>query len=137
METITTSTIQVLGFVKEEGIWYADLPNFLEQGLGTKANLMMVDGADSFLDILSQEGNAVTLKLSTQQFIGYHTLMKKSRGGLNLQLLDQLGHAPVEYGAYYKVLSLNGSPYDHELWLCPVTEFVFGNYPEEIYAAVV
>ena len=25
-------------FYKENGIWYIDLPEFLEQGLGTKAN---------------------------------------------------------------------------------------------------
>ena len=39
MQTLTASALQVLGFVKEDGIWYADLPQFLEQGLGTKANL--------------------------------------------------------------------------------------------------
>jgi len=49
----TTTVTQVLGFVKENKIWFADLPEFLEQGLGTKQNLMMVDGADTFLDKLS------------------------------------------------------------------------------------
>jgi len=137
METITKSTIQFLGFVKDEGIWYADLPNFLEQGLGTRANLMMVDGTDSFPDLLSQEGDAVTLKLSTQQFMCYHTHMKKTHRGLNHHLLNQIGHAPVEYGPYYKVISLYGNTHNHEIWLCPVTEFVFGNYPDKIYAAVV
>ena len=44
-------------FYKENGIWYIDLPEFIEQGLGTKANLMMVDGADTFLDFLSDNGN--------------------------------------------------------------------------------
>lgn len=38
MQTITASDVQVLGFVKGEGIWYADLPHFLEQGLGIKRN---------------------------------------------------------------------------------------------------
>lgn len=40
-------------FVNEVGLWYADLPEFLEQGLGTKNNLLMVDGSDTFLGLLS------------------------------------------------------------------------------------
>lgn len=137
MQTNTMTEVQVLGFVKEEGIWYADLPQFLEQGLGTKANLMMVDGADTFLDLLSGNNSNVTLKISPQPFEGQQTYMKKFRKGLNQQLLDLIGHAPVDYGAYYNVLELSGKPYAHQLWLCPVTEFVFGSYPKEIYAAVV
>ena len=37
-------------FYKENKIWYIDLPEFLEKGLGTKSNLMMVAGADTLLD---------------------------------------------------------------------------------------
>lgn len=137
MQTITASEVQVLGFSKEEGIWYADIPQFLEQGLGTKGNLMMVDGADTFLDLLSGNGDQVTLSFSPNSFKGYETHMKKFKKGLNRQLLDQIGHAPVDYGAYYRISSLHGKPYDHQLWLCPVAEYVFGNYPDEIFAAVV
>jgi hypothetical protein len=133
----TTTDTQVLGFVKENKIWYADLPEFLEQGLGTKANLMMVDGADTFLDLLSGNTDEVTLKISSQPFKGYQAGMKKFKKGMNRQLLDLIGHAPVEYGAYYNVSELDGKPYQHQLWLCPVTEYVFGSYPEEIYTAVV
>jgi prepilin-type processing-associated H-X9-DG protein len=43
---------QTLGFYKKNGLWYADLPEFLALGLGTKANLLMVDGSDTFLDLL-------------------------------------------------------------------------------------
>jgi hypothetical protein len=136
MNTITATDIKVLGFNKEDGIWYVDIPEFLEQGLGSKNNLMMVDGADTFIDILSENGYNVTLKISTQPFEGYQTKMKKFKKGLNKQLLDLIGHAPVDYGAYYMVSELNGNPFNHQLWLCPVTEYVFGNYPEEIYTAV-
>jgi len=44
---VANSDIQILAFVKEASIWYADLPEFLEAGLGTRTNLMMVDGACS------------------------------------------------------------------------------------------
>ena len=59
--SITDTQTQVLSFIKDEGIWYADLPEFLEAGMGSKANLMMVDGADTFLDLLAQ-GNGCSVK---------------------------------------------------------------------------
>ena len=73
MQTLTSTEVQVLGFIKEQGIWYADLPSFLEQGLGVKANLMMVDGADTFLDLLSGNSSKITLRIAPQAFDGYQT----------------------------------------------------------------
>ena len=64
-------------FVKEVGLWYADLPEFLEQGLGTKNNLLMVDGADTFLDLLSEGGKEVTLDISEDEFSGYQAKLGK------------------------------------------------------------
>jgi hypothetical protein len=40
-----------------------------------------------------------------------------------------VGHAQVDGGAYYQS-TVDG----HELWLCPVTKYVFqANYPEYIF----
>ena len=39
-----SATKQTLSFIKEGGIWYANLPEFLELGLGSKGNLMMATG---------------------------------------------------------------------------------------------
>jgi hypothetical protein len=48
----------------------------------------------------------------------------------NQSLLSFLGHAPVQYGRYYSVPEFN----NHRLWLCPVTEYVFGGgYPDLIW----
>lgn len=124
---------RTLSFIKEDGIWYADLPEFLERGLGTKANLMMVDGADTFLDLLSNNGRYITLSLSRVVPLTYSGCLQKIKRGMNAQLLAELGHAPVEYGAYYHVSELYGHPFEHQLWLCPVTEYVFGEYPDQIY----
>jgi hypothetical protein len=128
---------QVLSFVKEACIWYADLPEFLNAGLGTRTNLMMVDGADTFLDLLCEGQPSVTLQISIKPFIGWQTKLQKIGLGLNSQLLNSIGHAPVEYGAYYRVTELGGKPYNHRLWLCPVTEYVFGEYPEQIFLSVI
>lgn len=127
---------QIISFVKDKGIWYADLPEFLSMGLGTQTNLMMVDGADTFLDLIGQGKRRVRLTVSTQSFNGYQTRMVKAGNGLNPELLKKVGHAPVDYGAYYSVTELHSNPYKHQLWLCPVAEYVFGCYPQEIFASV-
>ena len=124
-------------FVKEVGLWYADLPDFLEQGFGTKNNLLMVDGSDTFLDLLSNRGKEITLDISLEEFDGYQAKLNKIKLGKNQGLLDKVGHEPVEYGAYYEVSELNFKEFFHRLWLCPVTEYVFGSYPEEMYVMLV
>jgi hypothetical protein len=121
-------------FYKENGMWYIDLPEFLEAGLGNKNNLLMVDGADTLLDILSLHSNSVVVEFGDEPFQDYTHKLNKLIIGMNKQLLDNIGHAPVDYGAYYTVEQLN----NHQLWLCPVTEYVFnGGYPENIYLRVV
>jgi hypothetical protein len=140
MQTITQSPIvtKTLSFYKEAGIWYADLPAFLEAGLGTKTNLMMVDGSDTFLDYISNNQGKVTLKLSTEPFEGLEAVLNKIRIGMNRGLLDNIGHAIVNYGAYYLVEKFKENTLNHQLWLCPVTEYVFeGGYPEKIYIKLI
>ena len=132
--TPTRSQTKTLSFYKENKLWYADLPEFLALGLGTKANLLMVDGADTFLDLLSNNGTRVTVKLSTQPFANHSTHLEKIKIGLNQELLDKIGHAPVDYGAYYNVKKYQNKAFQHTLWLCPVAEYVFhGEYPTNIY----
>ena len=124
-------------FYKENGMWYISLPEFINKGLGNKNNLLMVDGSDTFLDILSgYEPNAtpdntkISLVLCDQEFLGCTYTLTKIDNGLDQDLLNKVGHAPVDYGAYYMVEEIPG----HKLWLCPVTEYVFdGVYPEKIF----
>lgn len=116
-------------FYKEEGTWFIDLPSYLESRLGTKANLMMIAGADTFLDQLSNQGTEVTVHIETAPYAGQTYSLKKIGMGKDQELLDAKGHASVDYGAYYKA-----DQNDHILWLCPVTEYVFGgDYPEHLF----
>ena len=132
--THTNTETKSLGFYKENGLWYADLPEFLSLGLGTKANLLMVDGSDRFLDLLSSNGTRVTIKMATRPFNQHCTHLEKLKIGLDKELLDKIGHAPVHYGAYYNVKKYQNNPFEHTLWLCPVAEYVFnGQYPQHIY----
>ena len=108
-------------FYKEQnGGWFIDLPTWR----GPKAALAMVAGADTFLDMLSDGENEVTLSLSTEPIEGYEQLIR--------QKLNYMG----AYGADYKILSYKGIEFNHDVWLCPVTLYVFGEYPEIIYFTV-
>ena len=120
-------------FYKENEIWYIDLPEFLDEGLGTKANVMMVDGSDKLLDILSKNSKEVTVEFSHLPFDGATCTLREQQLGINQDLLSKIGHALVSCGMYYKVKELN----DMRIWLCSVTEYVFGgSYPIEIYVRV-
>jgi hypothetical protein len=125
-------------FYKERDIWYIDLPEFLQEGLGSKSNLMMVDGADTLLDILSNNGTEVTLEFTDKAFVGWTTYLRMVKHGMDKDYLDKIGHAPVNDGAYYEALVINEKKTNHMVWLCPVTEYVFlSEYPEDIYVKVI
>lgn len=134
MKNTVSKQVMTKRFYKEKsGLWYIDLPEFLNAGLGNKNNLLMVAGADTFLDILSNNGKEVTIKFSSVPFRGQKDHLKKTGMGMDKALLDSIGHAPVDYGAYYK-----STQADHILWLCPVAEYVFdGGYPDDIYIKVI
>jgi|GEM_PF-5968089 hypothetical protein len=101
-----------LRFKKEEnGRWYVVLPWFP----GPKAALEMVQGADTFLDLLSKGSGNVTLKVETHVACEMGTLTKYQDSQID--------------GAYYET-EVDGKL--HRMWLCGVTEFVFGKMPETL-----
>jgi hypothetical protein len=100
-------------FYKEDGMWYADVKGWP----GPKNMLLMVDGADTFLDYLSNNGEEVTLDISLAPKKDY-------------EVLNYSHPHPAGDGAYY-IANMRGR--DHKLWLCGVTEFVFGFMPEEVW----
>lgn len=97
--------------------WYVDLPDWT----GTKADLEMVAGADTMLDYLSENTNEVTLSISLDPIDGYDLIKLK-------ELASDIGS-----GAYYTFTSFRGVDINVEMWLCPVLEFVFSCYPDEMW----
>jgi hypothetical protein len=124
--TLIRKTIR---FVKEENLWYVDLPEFIEQGYGLKANLLMVAGADEFLELSSNGNTSVTATVSNRPFENSRQLVNTSVG-VDLEMLAQYNHPEVEHGGYYR-LSENG----FVMWLCPTLLYVFESrtYPSEIH----
>lgn len=109
--------IRNLTFYKtEENRWYANIPEWE----GSVDELEMVAGADIMLDIYSQFENRITLTMSD---------LPLKRGDLLKRVYDPT----VQSGSNYKVTTMFQQPYDYEIWLCDVTKFVFGRFPENIY----
>lgn len=107
-----------LTFNKEiENRWYVDLPEWE----GSKADLEMVSGADSMLEILAQGDDSVTLYMDTEYHDGFEILHFN-------KLAVELGN-----GAYYTMEKYQGIEFDLEMWLCDVTKFVFDEFPPKLY----
>ena len=111
----------VIRFYKDEDRrWYADLPEYIAQG-GTEEECEMVAGADDWLDFISEKREAVTLALSDQDSLTEKIVLYESD----------------EFGATYIAHTFKEEDINQILWLCPVTLFVFGNYPSTIYYHVI
>lgn len=106
-----------LRFYKEEGRWYADVPEH------TKEDNEMVFGSDEFLDVISNNKTEVTLAVTTDEpkkgyYIKLALIMHDDDGGeyiISRPLADELN----EMG--------------FTVWICNVTHTVFGEHPEVMY----
>ena len=108
-------------FYKDELGWFVDLPEWE----GEKWELEMVMGADTFLDILSQGDDVVYVTMSTEYFEDSNVLQFTELGKLEG---PELGD-----GAWYFLNEYREIDYSLKIWLCHVTTFVFGEYPNRIY----
>jgi hypothetical protein len=117
--------MQQYRFYKEpDGRWYIDLPQYIEMG-GDKADLEMVAGADTFLNVIANGRNNVYAVLSDQPFDNADQLHRVER--------------EIDSGSFYKLATYQQKNInDFEMWLCDVTAYVFnGKFPDIIYYSVV
>lgn len=101
--------------------WYLDLPEWK----GDPEELEMVEGADKWLDLVSNQSKHVQLRLSDEKFE-------------NAEILTLL-HVREENlggGGNYYLDTYLGQKVDLKLWLCEVTRFVFKSIPQRIYFLV-
>jgi hypothetical protein len=111
-------------FYKNNKGWFIDLPNYPF----SKSHLSMVKGADVLLDQLSKYGNEIWIEASTRPIPQY------------TDVIDRVKRLGLAKGAVYKGnnIKINHSILqDNNLWLCPVTLFVFWHYPKKIYYKIV
>jgi hypothetical protein len=107
-------------FYKNEVEWYADLPEYLEQG-GSTGDLQMVEGADKMLDLMSEGETEVTVTIATENFDGADELILNEKCD------------PIKGGGYYLMPRFEGKQINLTMWLCQVTEFVFGEIPSLLF----
>ena len=102
---------------EEDNCWYIDFPNW---GF-SHHNLMMVSGADELCAFLSDDDKFTYVKVipakKEEDHPGYAKLVQKSHSLFG--------------GSTYQVTGLEG--FSRDIWLCPVTLFVLGEYPKYIY----
>lgn len=102
-----------LTFTNENGRWFAEVPEWT----GDRAELEMVCGADTMLDIIAQGRSQITLNISETPFedTQFTLTINREDGG----------------GAWY---NLSSEDIILEIWLCHVTKFVFdGRLPEKLF----
>lgn len=105
-------------FYKENtGRWYIDLPDYP----GPKADLEMVAGADTMLDVIADGANEIALTVSEEPF----------KGAEKLRLIKE--YANSDGGGDYILEVYKGKVINHEMWLCEVVRYIFGKMPEVIW----
>ncbi len=114
--------MQSFKFIKENNSWYIDLPEYIEKG-GSKSDLQMVEGADTMLDMISEGNEEVSLVISETEFLN----------STKLTLIEKCD--PYVGGGYYLFPGWKGIEFNKQIWLCAVTEYVFGKIPETIFIA--
>jgi hypothetical protein len=109
-------------FIKTGQDWYIDLPEYIEQG-GSAGDLQMIDGADKMLDMMAEGKNSVTLNIAREQFERSDILILTEKCD------------PYIGGGYYIMKQYEGQEINRTMWLCQVTEFVFGDIPPLIFVS--
>lgn len=112
--------MKVYTFINTAAGWFIDLPAFIEQG-GSIGDLQMVDGADKMLDLMAGQDSTVSVWVAREPFEGSDSLVLTEKCD------------PYIGGAYYLMKSYLGQEINRTMWLCQVTEFVFGDLPDRIY----
>ena len=107
-------------FIKDQLGWYIDLKN----SPFNRNQLAMVRGADTFLDIMAEGEKKITIEVSTSFIKGYQKIYRKK--------ILRFGFK----GANYIAEKYKGRKYNHSVFLCPVTLWVFLRYPKIIYFKV-
>jgi hypothetical protein len=95
---------------------------------GVKAELEMISGADTLLDIVSQGDETVHIVISMESFENANMLEL-----IGATTKEQQETTEVCGGAYYIMKNYEGIEFNLVLWLCNVTIFVFQEFPDKIY----
>jgi hypothetical protein len=110
---------QLFKFYKnDKSEWYLNLPEWD----GDPEDLQMVEGADQWLDVLSNNGSKIEVVMADEVFDDAEMLT-----------LLHVKEENLGGGGIYYLENYQGKKIDLKLWLCEVTRFVFKDLPQRIY----
>jgi hypothetical protein len=110
-----------LEFFKQNGIWYADIPqNTLDE------NEMMA-GSDEFLEKVVGDSKRVLLHLSTEELEEPY-LVKMA-----IAVHDDMGGEYLLSGPLIEEFESEGLSMPMTAWICNATHTIFGEHPDLIY----
>ena len=113
-----------LTFYKEEnGNWYVSLPEWD----GEIEDLQMVGGADTMCDILAQGEETLNVRVL---YDNPNTLSGQPKVVLNKKIGIDYINGSISGCFYTPTFGITMSL--DTVWLCDVTKFVFGYFPDEI-----
>lgn len=113
-----------LTFVKENNKWYIDLPEWT----GDHEDLEMVAGADKLCEQLSKNGKTVTVDINTSDTYQ----INPEEINLNKRSEDYGATYEVQDNTWFMHPNFDPTVDVEQIWICPVTKFVFGEYPKYI-----
>lgn len=122
--------MKILRFYKGGDRWYADIPEYLEEG-GNEDNLEMVLGANDLLEELSGNKDEITLLLTTdtKEIIEKEEIPAYAHH--NWEYLIRADYIPTSSGKYYTGYN------SRYMWLSPLWAWIFQMYPQYIYYKIV
>ena len=113
----TSNGFYEVSFIKFGKKWYCDVPGFPKELF---EHTLMVGGASKFLEYYSrgEDRLVATIKIANEMEDKWYCGSRLYKNSSTLT-----------GGAFYKDPSGN---FNEEIWLCPVTLFLLGKYPERI-----
>lgn len=129
----------IVSFMKLDGSWYADLPQYIEQG-GTLGECLMVAGAPQLIENLGGV-DRLTVEISTEWMPNCNAVLSKTHWTQTDDEGEELSSGPG--WSYYAAMILKQSanagvgsqPFKTlSVGLCPVNAWVFGGtHPNTIF----
>jgi len=109
-----------LEFFKQDGRWYADVPEH------TLDENEMILGSDEFLEKISRGNERIAMEFSTDSADSY--LVK-----LSMSSHDEDGAEYLMSGPFIDAIEEGGVTLPLTIWICNVTHTVLGEHPDVIY----
>lgn len=105
-------------YKKPNGEWWLILPEWK----GDPADLQMIEGADDWLNLISDGKDEIEIEMSDQAY-----------NDAEILTLLRIREENFGGGGIYYLDTYQSKKVDLKLWLCDVTSFIFDCIPQKLY----